>query len=138
MKKYVAVALLAVLVVTTATADIQAPPKSRQTSTHKLARGLSNILYGWTEIPTSVVRSAERGDQVGMVWIGGLINGFERTGQRLMYGVYEVVNFRKPLFKETYRAPYESIFYDPVHGYEEFPPQIGYLSTQKYSRGVSW
>ncbi|NNE92380.1 MAG: hypothetical protein HKN23_12090 [Verrucomicrobiales bacterium] len=140
MKKFVVALTLVGMVVTSATmyADIQAPPKSKQTSTNKLARGLSNILYGFTELPTSVIRSAEVGDPVGEVWFGGVIRGFERTGQRLMYGVYEVVNWRKPLFKDTYRAPYDSLYYDPVHGYEEFPPQIGTLSTLSYCRNITW
>ncbi len=137
MKKLV-VALLFVTFVSTAVADIQAPPKSKQTSTHKLARGLSNILYGWTELPTSIARSADMGDPIGEVWFGGIIRGLERTGQRLSYGVYEVVNWRKPLYKDSYRPPYTSINYDPIHGYEEFPPQIGGLSTLNYTRGRNW
>ena len=137
MKKLV-VALVFIAFVTPVIADIQAPPISKQTSTHKLARGLSNILYGWTEFPSAVYRSAESGDPVGEIWFGGIVRGLERTGQRFMYGVYEVVNWRKPLFKDTYRPAYTSINYDPIHGYEEFPPQLGNLSTVSYSRHRSW
>ncbi|MGY8639643.1 MAG: exosortase system-associated protein, TIGR04073 family [Verrucomicrobiales bacterium] len=137
MKK-IAVALLFIALAAPLMADIQAPPKSKQTSAHKLARGLTNIIYGWSELPTSIYRSAELGDPIAEVWVGGIIRGLERTGQRLSYGVYEVVNWRKPLFKETYRPPYTSINYDPINGYEEFPPQIGSLSTVNYARGRSW
>lgn len=137
MKKFlVAIALLGI--VTIAVADIQAPPKSKYTSTRKLARGLSNVLYGWTELPVAVVRSYESGDQSTEIIFNGVITGLERTGVRLVYGVYEVVNFRKPLFKDTYRPPYNRLNYDPVHGYEEFPPQLGQLSTVGYVRGRSW
>ncbi len=137
MKKFlVAITLLGI--VSAAYADIQAPPKSKYTSTRKLSRGLSNILYGWTELPVTVWRSAESGDQATEVIFNGIITGLERTGARLAYGVYEVVNFRKPLYKDTYRPPYTSINYDPIHGYEEFPPQLGQLSTVGYTRGRTW
>lgn len=137
MKKFlVAVALLGL--VSAAVADIQSPPKARYTSTRKLARGLSNILYGWTEIPASVIRSYEHGDQSTEVLFNGIITGIERTGSRFAYGLYEVVNFRKPLYKNTYRPPYPRLNYDPTHGFEEFPPQVGYLSTVNYTRGLSY
>ncbi|MFV1996001.1 MAG: exosortase system-associated protein, TIGR04073 family, partial [Verrucomicrobiales bacterium] len=128
MKKFlVAIALLGI--VSVAVADIQAPPKSRQTPTRKLARGLANVLYGWTELPVTVWRSHESGDQATEFIVYGIINGLERTGARIAYGVYEVVNFHRPLYKDSYRPPYTSINYDPTHGFEEFPPQLGYLST---------
>jgi hypothetical protein len=31
-----------------------------------------------------------------------------------------------------------NINYLPTHGYEEFPPQIGFLTTAGYTRGRSW
>ncbi|MCB1230124.1 MAG: exosortase system-associated protein, TIGR04073 family [Verrucomicrobiae bacterium] len=137
MKKFlVAIALLGI--VSAAVADIQAPPKSKYTSTRKLARGLSNIFYGWTELPVAVWRSNETGDQATEIIFNGIITGLERTGARFAYGFYEVVNFRKPLYKDTFRPPYTSINYDPTNGYEEFPPQLGQLSTVDYTRGRTW
>lgn len=137
MKKLV-VAILLVGLVSTTFADIQAPPKSEYNSNRKLARGLSNVVYGWTELPATFLREHEHNSPVQEVFFYGIINGLERTGQRLAYGLYEVVNFRKPLYKDTYRPPYTSINYDPVNGYEEFPPQIGYLSTAGYTRSGSY
>jgi len=137
MKKLlVAIALLGL--VTAAVADIQSPPKAKYNSNRKLARGLSNIIYGWTELPASVLRSYEKGDQSTEIIFNGIINGLERTGVRFTYGLYEVVNFRKPLYKNTFRPPYPRLNFDPNHGYEEFPPQVGYLSTVGYTRGLSY
>ncbi|MCB1077866.1 MAG: exosortase system-associated protein, TIGR04073 family [Verrucomicrobiae bacterium] len=137
MKKFlVAIALLGL--VTAAVADIQSPPKAKYTSTRKLARGLSNILYGWTELPTTVWRSYESGDQSTEIIFNGIISGLDRTGQRIAYGFYEVVNFRKPLYKNTFRPPYPRLNYDPTNGFEEFPPQVGQLSTVSYTRGLSY
>ena len=137
MKKFFAVALLCGIA-SFAVADVQAPPKSEFTSTRKLSRGLANVLYGWTELPASVFRSANSGDQAAAVVFDGVIMGLERTGARLAYGLYEVINFRKPLYKDTYRPPYTNINYNPTHGYEEFPAQIGYLSTSPYTRGTGY
>lgn len=137
MKK-ILVAILFLGLVGGALADIQSPPKSKYNSNRKLARGLANIVYGWTELPTQVWRTYEQGDASTEIIFNSIINGLERTGARFSYGVYEVVNFRKPLFKNTYRPPYPQLNYDPNHGYEEFPPQIGQLSTVGYTRGYSW
>ncbi|MCB1237067.1 MAG: exosortase system-associated protein, TIGR04073 family [Verrucomicrobiae bacterium] len=137
MKKFLIAALFLGLV-SAAVADIQAPPKNKYTSTRKLARGLSNILYGWTELPVTVFRANERGQQSTEFIFDGIITGLERTGNRFAYGLYEVVNFRKPIWKDSFRPPYTRINYDPNHGYEEFPPQVGYLSTCNYVRGYSW
>lgn len=137
MKKFL-VAITLIGLISVSYADIQAPPKSKNTSTRKLARGLSNVLYGWTELPVSVWRAHESGDSSTEFIFNGIITGLERTGARFAYGLYEVVNFRKPLYKDTFRPPYTSINYDPTHGYEEFPPQLGQLSTVNYTRGRTW
>jgi putative exosortase-associated protein (TIGR04073 family) len=137
MKKFLLAAIVLGLV-SSAVADIQAPPKSEYTSTRKLSRGLANILYCWIELPVTIWRTHETGAQSTEWILDGPIQGLERTGNRLVYGVYEVVNFRSPIYKDTFRPPYTSINYDPIHGYEEFPPQIGQLSTVGYTRGRSW
>ena len=40
-------------------ADIQAPPGTNYTSSRKLGRAISNILYGFIEIPEQMVRKTE-------------------------------------------------------------------------------
>jgi putative exosortase-associated protein (TIGR04073 family) len=110
-------------------ADIQAPPKGQYTNVRKLSRGLANILYSWTELPNSIVQLDERQEQAVEVSVFGIVNGLERTGVRLAYGLYEVVNFNRPIYKDSFRPPYTNKRYDPVAGYKEFPGQIGFLST---------
>ena len=133
MKKFLCLAIVLAFALP-ASADIQAPPGDLHTPVRKLSRGLSNIFFGWTEIPASFIRNNERQGQVSEGAFYGLLNGLERTGVRLGYGIYEVINFHTPLYKGSYRAPYTSMEYDPVAGYEEFPPQIGYISTIEYTR----
>ena len=138
MKKFLATVLL-VAVASVAICDIHEPPKYKYTKNRKFARGLSNIFYGWTEIPMTMHRMGEmHTEQATGVWVAGFFKGLQRSGARLKYGVYELVNFQRPLYKDTFRPPYADINYLPMHGYEEFPPQIGYLTTVGYTRGRSW
>ena len=137
MKKIV-LAVLFVGIFSTSFADIQAPPMSEYNAGRKLARGLSNILYGWAELPATVFREGQHSGQSAEIVFAGIINGLGRTGQRFGFGVYEVVKFRKPVWKDSYRPSYTSINFDPVKGYEEFPPQIGFLSTAGYTRETTY
>jgi putative exosortase-associated protein (TIGR04073 family) len=138
MKKLLA-ALLVFGVVTAAVADIHEPPKTRYTKTRKLGRGVSNIVYGWTEIPMTMQRWSElHTEQASGIYTAGFMVGVQRAGARLKYGFYEVINFQRPLYKDSYRPPMPDIDYLPIRGYEEFPPQIGFLTTTGYTRGRSW
>ncbi|MFK5924655.1 MAG: exosortase system-associated protein, TIGR04073 family [Verrucomicrobiota bacterium] len=133
MKKLL-LATLCLGIVSMSYADIQAPPKSQYTATRKLSRGLANILYSWTELPNTIIRTQERKGQATEVVVFGIVRGIARTGVRLGYGAYEVINFQRPLYKDSFRAPYTSKKLAPISGYEEFPGQIGFLSTVDYSR----
>ena len=121
--------------------DIHEPPKMKYTKMRKLGRGVSNIVYGWTEVPMTMHRWGENREQSAGIFTAGFLQGVQRAGARLKYGIYEVVNFHKPLYKDSYRPPYASINYLPMInnvGLEEFPPQIGELSTAGYTRGRSY
>ena len=133
-------AALALVAFTTVTfADIHEPPKAKYTKTRKLGRGLANIVYGWTEVPMTMVRWNElHTEQSVGIFTAGYLQGVQRAGARLKYGIYEVVNFQRPLYKDTYRPAMADIDYLPIRGYEEFPPQIGFLPTPGYTRGTSW
>ena len=59
----------------------------------------------------------------------------ERTVVRLGYGLYELVTFPFPSYKGTYKPPYyKKDYINPVYGYSEFPPQVGFASESGYSR----
>ena len=135
MKKILA-SLLVLAVVSISIADIQNPPKDRYTKTRKLGRGLANIVYGWQEIPTTMTGwSHLHTEQSVGIFTAGFLQGTQRAGARLMYGFYEVINFQRPLYKDSYRPPMISSNYMPTSGYEEFPPQIGFMTTTGYVRG---
>jgi putative exosortase-associated protein (TIGR04073 family) len=138
MKKILAVFML-VAIGSLSMADIHEPPKVKYTKTRKAARGISNILYGWTEIPATMYRWGEtHTEQSAGIYHAGFLQGIQRSGARLKYGFYEVINWQRPLYKDTYRPSMPDINYLPWGGYEEFPPQIGFLSTAGYTRGRSW
>lgn len=132
-------ALLSLGIASAVVADIHEPPKTKYTKARKLGRGVSNIVYGWTEIPMTMVRWNElHTEQVTGIATAGLFVGIQRAGARLKYGFYEVINFQRPLYKDTYRPSMPDIDYLPIRGYEEFPPQIGFLTTTGYTRGRFW
>ncbi len=138
MKKFLATLLL-VAVASVAVCDIHEPPAFKYTKSRKLGRGISNIIYGWTEVPMTMHRWGERHtEQVSGIWTAGFLQGVQRAGARLKFGVYEVVNWCAPTYKNSYRHPYQDLNYLPMHGLEEFPPQIGNLTTVHYTRGLTW
>jgi len=120
-------------------ADIQAPPGSQYTSTRKLGRAISNILYGIVEIPEQIVRKTNRhGSKAG--WSYGAVDGTNRAFRRIGYGFYELFTFRCPTHHGTFKPPYERCGQDnriemnPSDGLSEFPPELGAESYYRYSR----
>ncbi|MFT5469817.1 MAG: putative exosortase-associated protein (TIGR04073 family) [Verrucomicrobiales bacterium] len=118
-------------------ADIQSPPGDRHSPVRKLSRALSNIVYGAMEIPVQF-ESTLRKEGGTEAFSYGIVKGIDRTGARLGYGLFELVNFRTPKHKESFRAPYASDKYDSVNGYTEYPPQFGFTSGEDYVRRQSY
>ena len=135
MKKALAVLLLAGIG-TLAVADIQSPPGSKYPPVRKLSRALANIFYGPLEVTATFQRTLDEEGNVA-AWSHGIVNGLDRAGSRIGYGLYELVNFRTPMYKESYRAPYPSDTYDTVGGYTEFPTAAGFTSAN-YVRSQSY
>ena len=132
MKKVLlAISCAAIALTGVASADIQAPPGADYTSTRKLGRGLSNILYGFMEIPEMLVRRTKANGRKGGSTVG-LVDGTNRAFRRLGYGFYELVTFHCPTYRGTFKPPYERcgqdgrVEMDPSHGLSEFPPQLGF------------
>lgn len=121
-------------------ADIQAPPASEYTSTRKLGRAISNIVYGIAEVPNTIIRwNGVEGDNAG--FSVGLVEGVSRTFTRMGYGFYELVTFWAPTYKCTYRPPYQGSCgrsglqeYNTWSGFSEFPEELGFQSKYYYSR----
>lgn len=121
-------------------ADIQAPPASEYTSTRKLGRAISNIVYGIAEVPNTIIRwNGVEGDNAG--FSVGLVEGVSRTFTRMGYGFYELVTFWAPTYKCTYRPPYQGSCgrsglkeYNVWSGFSEFPEEISFQSKYNYAR----
>ena len=139
MKKLLFIAAASLSLMGFAAADIQSPPGAQYTASRKLGRALSNILYGFVEIPEQIVRKTEKyGRKGGATW--GLVEGTNRTFRRLGYGFYELFTFTFPTHRGTFKPPYEKcgqdnrVEMDPNKGLSEFPPELGFESYYNYSR----
>jgi putative exosortase-associated protein (TIGR04073 family) len=143
MKKLLLIAGALLSLTMLAPADIHRPPGSEYTPTRKLGRAISNILFGFIEIPEQMVRKDdEYGRKAG--WTYGVVDGTKRGFRRLGYGFYELVTFGLPTNHGTFKPPYRQcgednrIETDVANGLSEFPPELGpdsyygYVRTQKY------
>ena len=139
MKKLLVIATAVAALIGTTAADIHAPPGSQYTSTRKLGRAISNILYGIVEIPEQIVR---KGDDHGRkaAWSYGAVDGGHRALRRLGYGFYELVTFTCPTYRGTFKPPYERcgednrIEMNVKDGLSEFPPELGFETYFSHSR----
>lgn len=143
MKKLLVLAACFLTLGNFASADIQAPPGSTYTSTRKLGRALSNILYGVVEIPEQMMRKTEtEGRKSG--WSYGIVDGTSRSLRRLGYGFYELFTFTCPTYRGTYKQPYERcgednrIEMNPSDGLSEYPPELGFQTYYQYTRTQQW
>ncbi len=139
MKKLLTIASAFLVLTGFVAADIHAPPGSQYTSTRKLGRAISNILYGVIEIPEQIVRKTDSyGRKAG--WSYGAVDGTNRAFRRLGYGFYELFTFTCPTYRGTFKPPYEKCGQDNriemnVHdGLSEFPPELGFETYYSYSR----
>lgn len=130
MKKFL-LALIGVALAVPAMADIQDPPLNDYGPTRKLGRGLSNLLYGATEFPHTIVLINEReGNAAAFSY--GIIKGLGRTVFRMGSGVYEIASFPFPSYRGSFRPPYRSNIPWIHGGYTEFPPELGWQTRKKY------
>ncbi len=143
MKKLLVIACAFASLTGLVSADIQAPPGSTYTSTRKLGRALSNILYGIVEIPEQMVRKTDQyGRKAG--WSYGAVDGTSRSLRRLGYGFYELFTFTCPTYRGTFKPPYERcgednrIEMNPHDGLSEFPPELGFETYYGHTRTTKY
>lgn len=143
MKKLLVIASTFALLSGVVVADIQAPPGSTYTSTRKLGRAVSNIVYGFMEIPEQMVRKDEQyGRKAGATY--GTVDGTSRALRRLGYGFYELFTFTCPTYRGTFKPPYERcgednrIEMNPSDGLSEFPPELGAEGYFQHSRSQKY
>lgn len=143
MKKLIVIATALASLTTFVCADIQAPPGSTYTSSRKLGRALSNILYGFMEIPEQIVRKTDSYGRKGG-YSYGAVDGTSRAMRRLGYGFYELFTFTCPTYRGTFKPPYERCGEDnrvemnPHDGLSEFPPELGFETYFNHSRAQKY
>ncbi|MDG2123324.1 MAG: exosortase system-associated protein, TIGR04073 family [Verrucomicrobiales bacterium] len=137
MKKVVLTLLVASLG-TWAVADIQSPPGASNGAIKKLGRAVSNLIYGATEIPATWSRTLDsEGSNSAATY--GVLKGVEKTVVRVGYGLYELVTFPAPTYKQGYKTPYyKKADISPQLGYGDYPPQLGMISNSKYTRDQTY
>ena len=115
-------------------ADIQSPPGGKDNRVRKLSRGLANIVYGITELPGTWRKNNFReGSTVAASH--GIVKGAKRSVVRMAFGLYEVVTFPFPTYKDGYLAPFPSKEkWDVNHGYADYPRELGFQSVHDYVR----
>lgn len=132
MKKLLSFLLLTVLSAV-AYADIQDPPANDQGPTRKFSRGLANVLFCWTEIPSSIATINNReGNSAAASY--GIVKGVGRTFFRMNAGIFELATTPFPTHKASYRPFYRSNIPWIQGGYEEFPPELGSDTKYRYVR----
>lgn len=142
MKKLLVIATAFAALSGVVLADIQAPPGSTYTSARKLGRAVSNILYGFMEIPEQIVRKQDQYGRKATPY--GTVDGTSRALRRLGYGFYELFTFNCPTYRGTFKPPYERCGEDNriemnVHdGLSEFPPELGFETYFNHSRAQNF
>jgi putative exosortase-associated protein (TIGR04073 family) len=113
--------------------DIQDPPAADYGPTRKLGRGLSNVAFGWAEIPVTIatVNSKEGNAAAGGY---GVVQGTGRAFARFGVGLYEALLWPIPVYKGTYFPVLRSDIPWIHGGYSEFPPELGNESKYPYVR----
>lgn len=131
--KLLLVALLGAGLAATALADIQDPPAADYGPTRKLARGLGNMAFGWSEIPVTIGKiNSEEGNAAAASY--GVVKGTGRAFVRFGVGFYEALLWPIPIYKGTYYPVLRSDIPWIHRGYSEFPPELGNESKYPYVR----
>ena len=114
-------------------ADIQDPPSNDHGPTRKLGRGLSNLVFGISELPVTIAKINDReGNSAAAGY--GVVRGLGRSVMRFQSGLFEFLTFP---FPTTHRTSYPLLPSDVsnIHsGYQEFPPELGNESKYPYVR----
>ena len=132
MRTIVATALL-IAFAACVRADIHDPPSNRQGPTRKLGRGISNLLFGFAELPTQIGEvNSKEGNSASASY--GIVRGVGRSLMRTGAGIFEIATFPFPIVRGTYFPVLESDTHWIHSGYKEFPPELGNESKYPYAR----
>ena len=116
-----------------ALADIHDPPSNDYGPTRKLGRGISNLLFGWAELPHQIAEvNTREGNSAAASY--GLVRGVGRSLLRTASGVFEILTFPAPIVRGTYYPVLEMDTHWIHAGYKEFPPELGNETKYPYVR----
>jgi putative exosortase-associated protein (TIGR04073 family) len=133
MKKQLLLAAFGFAVATSAIADIQDPPSNDYGPTRKLGRGLGNLFFASAEVPVTIAKiNKEEGNAAAASY--GVVKGIGRSTERHFAGLFEVLLFPFPVWRESYRPVLRSDIPYIHGGYSEFPPELGFESKYPYCR----
>jgi putative exosortase-associated protein (TIGR04073 family) len=114
-------------------ADIHDPPSNDQGPTRKLGRGVSNLLFGVAELPTTIAKvNDDEGNSAAAGY--GVVRGVGRSFLRTGAGIFEILTFPFPVVRGRYYSVLESDTHWIHSGYKEFPPELGNESKYPYTR----
>ncbi|HEY5893560.1 MAG TPA: exosortase system-associated protein, TIGR04073 family [Chthoniobacterales bacterium] len=122
--------LLLFAVASTAFADIQDPPAKKFNATRKLGRGISNVAFGYTEIPSQIPHYNNIDGNAAALSVG-VVYGVRRFGERLGIGLYEIFTFPFAINKGSYKPYLRSPTRYHHNVYGEFPPELGFDTDSK-------
>lgn len=126
-------ALLLVALAHVSRADIHDPPSNDYGPTRKLGRGISNVLFGWSELPTTVAKiNQDEGNSAAGGY--GVVRGVGRSVLRMQAGIFEILTWPIPIVRGTYMPVLESDVHWIHSGYKEFPPELGNESKYPHVR----
>ena len=114
-------------------ADIQDPPSNDYGPTRKLGRGLSNLVFGIAELPTTIAKVNTREGNAAAAGYG-VVRGLGRSYMRFHAGLFEIFSFPFPVNRGTYYPILPSDIPYIHAGYQEFPPELGNESKYPYVR----
>jgi putative exosortase-associated protein (TIGR04073 family) len=133
MKKHLLVALIGIASAGSAMADIQDPPGNDYGPTRKLGRGIGNLLFASSELPVSVCNvNKEEGNAAAASY--GIVRGLGRSTARHFTGIFEILTFPFPIWRDSYRPVLPSDIPYIHGGYSEFPPELGFETKYPYCR----
>ena len=133
MKKQLLVGLVSIAVAANAVADIQDPPSNDYGPTRKLGRGIGNLLYASAELPVTVGR-INKGEGNSAAASYGIVRGLGRSTKRHFTGLFEILTFPFPVWRDSYRPVLVSDIPYIHAGYSEFPPELGNETKYPYCR----
>lgn len=112
--KAIAFAVALLLGVSLAHADNDQPPSNHH-ALRKLGRGISNVLFGFVEVPNQITKTtATHGGAGGVTY--GVGKGIVRWFAREVVGVYEILTFPIPAppgYKPVMQPEFPNEDYEP-------------------------